>query len=94
MAESIRILEAVKNGKCSVEEAQKSLEKLTIKDNKMIKYKISPKGAISFYGLRRIPITLYKEEIDRLLIIMNSDEFKQFIITNKNMLSVKNMGDS
>lgn len=89
MADSTKILEDVKNGKCTIVEAQELLSQLKLKQMKTVTYKVSPKGAISFYGVRRLPITIYKEEIDQLLPIMKSDEFTQFLINNKDKLSTK-----
>ena len=38
------------------------------KDNqRKLTCKVSEKGAVSFYGIRRMPITLYIEELDKIL---------------------------
>ncbi len=39
--------------------------------------KVSEKGAVSVYGLQRMPVTLYMEQWDRLLAF--ADEIRQFI---------------
>jgi len=39
--------------------------------------KVSEKGAVSVYGLQRMPVTLYMEQWDRLLGF--ADEIRQFI---------------
>lgn len=49
--------------------------------------KVSEKGAVSVYGLGRFPVTLYKEQWERLLAL--SDEIKAFIAANKDRLKVK-----
>lgn len=61
--------------------------KTFLKVNRTTQYKISQKGAISFYGIRRFPITLY---FDELKTIMNtcmksvdfSDDFVKFLEYN------------
>ena len=49
--------------------------------------KVSLKGAISVYGLGRWPVTLYREQFDRLLAA--APEIKAFIAANEKALSVK-----
>ena len=49
--------------------------------------KVSPKGALSVYGLGRFPVTLYQEQWQVLLAA--SDEIKAFITANSSDLSVK-----
>ena len=39
--------------------------------------KVSAKGAISVYGLQRMPVTLYVEQWDRLLAV--ADDLREFI---------------
>lgn len=94
MSKTTQILEDLKNGKCSIEEAQSLLAQMKLKDMKTVTYKVSPKGAISFYGIRKMPITLYRQELDRIVSIANSDEFKQFVIDSKDKLTVKETHDS
>ena len=84
-----QILEDLKNGKCSVEEAQTQLSKLKLKDLKTLTYKVSPKGAISFYGIRKMPITLYPDELSQIVSLANSDDFKKFLVENNEKFSSK-----
>ena len=49
--------------------------------------KVSEKGAVSVYGLGRFPVTLYKEQWEKLLAM--SDEIKGFIAENRDRLKVK-----
>jgi hypothetical protein len=49
--------------------------------------KVSPKGALSVYGLGRFPITLYQEQWTRLLAA--AEEIKSFIEENRERLKVK-----
>lgn len=49
--------------------------------------KVSEKGAVSVYGLGRFPVTLYKEQWEKLLAM--SDQIKEFIQENKDKLKLK-----
>jgi hypothetical protein len=49
--------------------------------------KVSEKGALSVYGLGRFPVTLYREQWDKLLNM--SDEIRQFIKDNDGSLKKK-----
>lgn len=52
-----------------------------------ISLKVSEKGAVSVYGLGRFPITLYKEQWERLL--ERGDDIRQFIQDNDSRLKKK-----
>ena len=45
------------------------------------------KGALSIYGMGRFPVTLYKEQWNKLLSI--TDEIKKFIAENDDRLKTK-----
>ena len=49
--------------------------------------KVSGKGALSVYGLGRFPVTLYREQWDKLLGL--SDQIRQFIQDNDHLLKKK-----
>ena len=49
--------------------------------------KVSEKGALSVYGLGRFPVTLYKEQWNRLLDL--SDDIRTFIKNNEEQLKAK-----
>jgi phage/plasmid-associated DNA primase len=49
--------------------------------------KVSQKGAVSLYGLGRFPVTLYKEQWEKLL--ERVDEIKSFIKENDSQLATK-----
>jgi amino acid permease len=75
---------------------KKELEKLKEENEQLKKqgsvkkeltYKVSVKGALSVYGLGRFPVTLYKEQWQRLL--EKTDEIKAFISENDSQLAVK-----
>jgi hypothetical protein len=52
-----------------------------------ISFKVSVKGAVSVYGMGRFPITLYREQWERLLA--HSGQIENFIATNAKLLSTK-----
>jgi hypothetical protein len=70
------ILEKLSKGEIPVEEAQRALEAAEQTRGRLY-CKVSPKGAISLYGLQRMPVTLYVEQWERLLAI--ADEIRQFM---------------
>jgi len=49
--------------------------------------KVSEKGAMSIYGLGRWPVTLYKEQMKRLLD--HSDAIRAFLDTHDHLLKAK-----
>ena len=49
--------------------------------------KVSPKGALSVYGLGRFPVTLYKEQWRRILGM--APEIEAFILENEGLLKSK-----
>jgi hypothetical protein len=49
--------------------------------------KVSEKGGLSVYGLGRFPVTLYREQWERLLGL--SDQIKDFIRENDQTLKKK-----
>ena len=49
--------------------------------------KVSEKGAVSVYGLGRFPVTLYREQWEKLLGM--ADEIRQFIQDNDSSLKKK-----
>jgi predicted alternative tryptophan synthase beta-subunit len=51
--------------------------------------KVSGQGAVSFYGLGRFPITLYKGAIDKLFETTNAEQIRQFVALYANALSAK-----
>jgi hypothetical protein len=49
--------------------------------------KVSEKGAVSVYGLGRFPVTLYKEQWEKLLAM--ADEIRTFISEHESQLKKK-----
>ena len=58
--------------------------------NTSVSMKVSEKGAVSVYGLGRFPVTLYKEQWQKLLSM--SDDIKAFISENEDRLKAKEKG--
>ncbi len=50
-------------------------------------FKVSAKGAVSVYGLGRFPVTLYREQWDKLLAA--AEQIKAFMQENQSQLKVK-----
>lgn len=71
------ILEKVARGELPVQEASKLLEQAEQTRRGTLYCKVSPKGAMSLYGLQRMPVTLYVEQWERLLAF--SDELRKFM---------------
>jgi hypothetical protein len=49
--------------------------------------KVSEKGALSVYGMGRFPVTLYREQWEKLLAM--ADEIRKFIAANDGALKKK-----
>ena len=78
----------------SEEELKAELEKLRAENAALKKpatgrvyLKVSEKGGLSVYGLGRFPVTLYREQWEKLLGL--SDEIKHFIRDNDETLKKK-----
>lgn len=79
----------------SDENLKEELEKLRAENaalkkssSKGLSLKVSQKGALSVYGLGRFPVTLYKEQWNKLLDM--ADEIRSFIKANESELKTKN----
>ncbi len=73
------------------EQMKEELERLRIENEALKKrsekelyLKVSQKGGVSVYGLGRFPVTLYKEQWEKLLDI--SDDIRAFIQENEPQL--------
>ncbi|HMC62726.1 MAG TPA: hypothetical protein VKJ01_26265 [Candidatus Solibacter sp.] len=79
----------------SPEELQAELERLRAENEALKKpssrgqlsLKVSEKGALSVYGLGRFPVTLYREQWEKLLGL--SDAIREFIKANDQTLKKK-----
>jgi hypothetical protein len=83
------------NSMASPEELQAEIERLRAENENLKKpatrgqmsLKVSEKGALSVYGLGRFPVTLYREQWEKLLGM--SDQIRQFILDNDQQLKKK-----
>jgi hypothetical protein len=73
-------------GELSVENAEELLGQSEQKRGRLY-CKVSQKGALSVYGLQRMPVTLYIEQWERLLDF--ADEVRQFAKDHSGELSRK-----
>lgn len=81
MAELMAQLEAAQQENAALREAQSAqVYKLSMK--------VSEKGALSVYGLGRFPVTLYREQWEKLLSM--ADQIREFIKVHASDLTVKN----
>ena len=76
------------------EEMQAEIERLRAENDALKKpargqmsLKVSEKGALSVYGLGRFPVTLYREQWEKLLAM--ADQIRQFIHDNTHLLKKK-----
>jgi hypothetical protein len=77
------------------EELQAEIERLRAENESLkrpatrgqMSLKVSEKGALSVYGLGRFPVTLYREQWEKLLGM--SDQIRQFIEDNDRLLKRK-----
>jgi hypothetical protein len=78
----------------SDDEMKAELERLRAENAKLkqrtprgVSMKVSEKGGISIYGMGRFPVTLYKEQWEKLLDM--ADEIRAFIKDNHSKLKIK-----
>jgi hypothetical protein len=71
------ILAKLAAGQLAVDQASKMLAELDTVKRGTLYCKVSQKGALSLYGLQRMPVTLYVEQWERLLGF--ADELKAFM---------------
>ena len=75
--EKQEILAQLAAGKLSVDEAAKLLAEQETSKRGTLYCKVSAKGALSLYGLQRMPVTLYIEQWERLFGF--ADELQAFM---------------
>jgi hypothetical protein len=83
------ILQKLASGEIPVEQASKMLAEIESPKRGTLYCKVSPKGALSVYGLQRMPVTLYIEQWERLLDF--SDQVRDFL--KENSAQLKRKGD-
>jgi hypothetical protein len=62
-------------------------ERLKARSARAVTLKVSEKGGVSVYGLGRFPVTLYKEQWNKLLDM--AGEIRMFIQENEALLKTK-----
>jgi hypothetical protein len=73
--------------KAELERLRAENEALKKPSRGQISIRVSEKGAVSVYGMGRFPVTLYKEQWEKLLTA--SDQIKAFILENDHLLKKK-----
>jgi hypothetical protein len=78
----------------SNDETQSELERLRAENDRLkrtasrgVTLRVSEKGGLSVYGLGRFPVTLYKEQWQKLLDM--TDEIRAFLRDNDERLKTK-----
>ena len=87
-SEKGQVLALVASGAVTIEQALVRINELSAPQGGNIHFKVSEKGALSVYGLQRMPVTLYVGQWERLL--RHVDELTKFAQTNGDKLARKN----
>lgn len=87
MLKQVSIKEEMKALKQKIEDLKSKIISKTFADK--VTVKIGEKGNLVFYGLQRFPISLYASQAIRLNKVLNSPEFKEFMIANGEVLAKK-----
>jgi hypothetical protein len=78
---------ADENLQAELERLRAENEALKRRATKGVTLKVSEKGAVSVYGLGRFPVTLYKEQWEKLLAM--ADDIRAFIREHEAELKTK-----
>jgi hypothetical protein len=70
-----------------LERLRRENEALKARTGRGVSLRVSEKGGVSVYGLGRFPVTLYKEQWDRLLAM--ADEIRSFIADHQGELKAR-----
>ena len=73
--------------KAELERLKAENERLKSQRGRSVSLKVSEKGGVSVYGLGRFPVTLYKEQWTKLLLM--ADEIRAFIKEHDTELKTK-----
>ena len=71
----------------SREQLEALVQKQAAAAKKNIVVKVSPKGGVQINGIRRFPVTFYKNEWEQIFAM--KDEIEQFIQDNNHLLATK-----
>ena len=74
------ILQQLANNEITPEQAEEMLE------TKETTFKVTPKGCIGIYGIRRMPISLYVDELQKIREKIDDGTLDAFIEENKKLL--------
>lgn len=66
-------------------------EALKSRDRRGLRLQVSEKGGVSLYGVRRFPVTFYKEEWERILGM--AEEIRAFMQEHAKELKTKGVGE-
>lgn len=87
MSAKSEILQQLAIGEITAEEAEELLSKLN-KPVKGVHLKVTPKGCIGIYGIRKMPISLYHREFKQISQAIDDGTFETFISENKDKLKM------
>lgn len=73
--------------KAELERLRAENARLKQRGSRGVSMKVSEKGGVSIYGLGRFPVTLYKEQWEKLLDM--ADDIRSFIRENEGKLKIK-----
>ena len=79
--------ESIEEKLARLEAENQALKKQVDRKPGELRLKVSEKGGLSIYGLGRFPVTLYKEQWNRLLD--HADEIREFLKANDSQLKAK-----
>ena len=79
--------ESIEEKLARLEAENQALKKQVDRKPGELRLKVSEKGGLSIYGLGRFPVTLYKEQWNRLLD--HADEIREFLKANDKLLKAK-----
>ena len=70
-----------------IERLRKENEALKARTTRGVSLRVSAKGGVSVYGLGRFPVTLYKEQWEKLLAM--ADDIRAFVREHEGELKAK-----
>ena len=83
----LTIMSSEEDMKAEIERLRAENETLKKPARGQLALKVSEKGALSVYGMGRFPVTLYREQWEKLLAM--SDQIREFIQANDQTLKKK-----
>ena len=83
------VLQQFQAGNLSMDECLKVLKPAEEKPKPCVTFKVTPKGCVGIYGLRRMPIVLYISELETIMEVCKSEDFQTFMETHGKELSRK-----